>query len=469
MFRRHHPVALLACLALAGCTSQSDHRGFESVQAKVSTLIQKDVDWHDPDDTSVRDARVHELLQGEVSSDTAVQIALLNNPGLQATFEDLGIANADLIEAGIIKNPSLNAYARFPDASSAVLNTQVSVALNFIDIILLPLRKKVEGMRFEAAKARVALAVLSLAAEVRVAYVQTQSAEARVALRKTMLEATQAASEFAEKLGKAGNLSELSVIPRTALFHQTKLDLSKAELELDSLREKLNRLLGIRASEKWKIAAELPALPEKETLPAAEVLEESAEAQRLDLDVQRREVEVIDKARALRHWGVYTAVEPGASTEKEPEGVRVTGPALNLEIPIFNRGQADRSRLRAQLRQSKDKLEALDQSVRSEVREAYARVLVSRNAVEYYRDSILPLRQHALSLATEHYNSMTLGPLDLLSAKQEQLASQLEQSEALRDYWVYRAELERAVGGSLPFPSPAGSRPSDHQREGGAQ
>ena len=443
-------VALLACATLAGCTSQSDHRGFESVQAKVSTLIQKEVDWRDPDDTSEKDARVRELLQGEVSADAAVQVALLNNPSLQATFEELGIANADLIEAGIIKNPSLNAYARFPDASSAVLNTQVSVALNFIDIILLPLRKKVEGMRFEAAKARVSLAVLTLAADVRTAYFQVQSEQARVALRKTMFDAAQASSEFAEKLGKAGNLSELSVIPRMASYHQAKLDAAKAELELGSQREKLNRLLGLHAEAKWQIAPELPALPEKESLPAADVLEALAVTQRLDLDVQRRDVEVIDKARALRHWGVYTAVEPGASTEKEPEGVRVTGPTLNLEIPIFNRGQADRSRLRAQLRQAKDKLEALDQSVRSEVREAYERVLASRTTVEYYRDSILPLRERQLALSTEHYNSMALGPLDLLGARQDQLASQLEQREALRDYWIYRTELERAVGGTLP-------------------
>lgn len=445
-----YTAAAAGVLACAGCSNPPEHRGFESVQAKVSTLIDKDVDWHDPDDRSAIQSRIHELLQQELTPDAAVQIALLNNPSLQATFEDLGIASADLMDAGIIKNPVFNMYARIPNNSASSLNTQFSVALSFIDIILLPLRKKVEGMRFEAAKARVAQAVLALASDVRTEYFQLQTETARLKLRKTTLEAAQTASEFAEKLGKAGNMSELNVIPRTALFHQATLDVARTELELTSRREKLNRLMGLSTSEKWTLSADLPPLPAKEALPAPDVLETIAVAQRLDLDVQRQEVAIIDKARSLRHWGVYTNVEPGVTTEKEPEGVRVTGPQLNLDIPIFNRGQADRARLRAQLRQAQDKLEALDQSVRSEVREEYAHVLTARTAVELYRDSILPLRQRALTLATEHYNVMTVGPLDLLTAKQDELAAEIEQTEALRDYWVHRTELERAIGGKLP-------------------
>lgn len=441
---------VMILIALAGCSNPPEHRGFESVQAKVSTLIEKDVEWRDPDDTSAFQARTQELLKSELTPDAAVQIALLNNRTLQATYEDLGIASADLMDAGIIKNPGFSMYARIPDAASSTLNTQFSVAMNFIDIILLPLRKKVEGMRFEAAKARVTLAVLELAADVRMDYFKLQGEMARLKLRKTALEAAQAASEFAEKLGKAGNMSELTVIPRVALFHQATLDVAKTELELISLREKLNRQMGLSADQKWTIAAELPALPEKDLLPAADVLEALAVAQRVDLDAQRQEVAIIDKARAMHHWGVYTAVEPGVSHEREPEGVRVTGPQLNLDIPLFNRGQADRARFRAQLRQSKDKLDALEQTVRSEVREEYAHILAARSAVEYYRDSILPLRQRALTLTTEHYNAMALGPLDLLSARQDQLSSQLEQTEALRDYWIHRTELEHALGGKIP-------------------
>ncbi len=450
--------ALPATLLLSGCSNPPEHRGFESVQAKVSTLIDKDVEWRDPDDSTTLasfDARTQELLKTELTPDAAVQIALLNNRTLQATYEDLGIASADLMEAGIIKNPGFSMYARIPDAASSTLNTQFSIAMNFIDILLLPLRKKVEGMRFEAAKARVTMAVLELVSDVRMNYYKLQGETARLKLRKTALEAAQAGSEFAEKLGKAGNMSELTVIPRVALFHQATLDVAKTELELISLREKMNRLMGLSADRKWTIAAELPALPEKETLPAADTLEAIAVAQRVDLDVQRQDVAIIDKARAMHHWGVYTAVEPGANTEKEPDRVRVTGPQLNLDIPIFNRGQADRARFRAQLRQAQDKLEALEQTVRSEVREEYAHILAARNAVEYYRDSILPLRLRALSLTSEHYNAMTVGPLDLLSAKQDQISSQLEQTEALRDYWIHRTELEHALGGKLPGAAPA--------------
>jgi outer membrane protein TolC len=44
---------------------------------------------------------------------------------------------------------------------------------------------------------------------------------------------------------------------------------------------------------------------------------------------------------------------------------------------------------------------------------------------------------------------MLKGPYDLLLAKQNQLAVERSFIEARRDYWMARAELERAVGGDL--------------------
>jgi cobalt-zinc-cadmium efflux system outer membrane protein len=191
-------------------------------------------------------------------------------------------------------------------------------------------------------------------------------------------------------------------------------------------------------------------MPEADRFGSSEELESFALSARLDLEMQRQDVEIVDKARSLRHWGAFTAVQLGASTERGPETVRVTGPTLQMELPVFNRGQADRMRLSAQLRQSQDKLAALELTVRSEVRETLAQVEAARTTVEEYHTNIGPLRAKAVNLAQQRYNAMTLSALDLLSAKQEQIGARLEEIEALRDYWIHWVELERAAGGRLP-------------------
>ena len=437
---------VLLSILLSGC-ARRPNSDFESVENRINSLIRKQIEWRN---SNFAAAKKEDTAGRELSVDEAVQIALFNNPSLQATFEELGIADADLMESGLLKNPVFDAAIRFPDKGPASAKQEFSLVFNFIDLIMIPVRKKVEGMRFEATKTRVTLAVLNLASETRKAYFELQGEQSKLTSRKTMLDAAQAASEFAQKLMKAGNITELAALPKVTAFHQANLEVMRAELEVAGIREKLNRAMGLSGTEiTWRIPGQLPALPAQDAgdVPA---LESQAVAQRLDLDAQRQEVAIVDKARALRHWGVFTAVQVGPSTERDPDGVRVTGPAVQMEMPIFNQGKADRARLASQLRQSRARLEALEVSARSEIREELAHMKSARATVEYYRDHLNPLRARALELTQERYNNMTLSGLDLLSAKQDQLLSEIEQTQALRDYWIHRTELEHALGGALP-------------------
>ena len=50
-----------------------------------------------------------------------------------------------------------------------------------------------------------------------------------------------------------------------------------------------------------------------------------------------------------------------------------------------------------------------------------------------------------------HYNFMLKGVFDVLEIKQEELQARKEYTDALRDYWVSRVELEHALGKRIPF------------------
>src|SRR5438045_8055074 len=142
-------------------------------------------------------------------------------------------------------------------------------------------------------------------------------------------------------------------------------------------------------------------------------------------------------------------MEFGVDTEKEADGQRVTGPTWQLELPIFNQGQGRIAKVQAQVRQAERRLEFEGVAIQPEVREARDRLIAKRDLATYYRDELLPGRKKILELTLTHYNAMLKSPYDLLLAKQNEISAERGYVNALRDYWIARADLERAVVGRL--------------------
>jgi len=140
----------------------------------------------------------------------AVEVALLRNQGLVAQYEQLGIAQADLVQAGLLTNPSFGARVRFPSGSGSI-DTEFSLAQDFLDLLTVPLRKKVAAAQLEATKARVGQAVLELTAQVRTAIVTLQAAQATAEVRRLILDAQAAAAELRRRQHAAGNVSDLDL------------------------------------------------------------------------------------------------------------------------------------------------------------------------------------------------------------------------------------------------------------------
>ena len=203
------------------------------------------------------------------------------------------------------------------------------------------------------------------------------------------------------------------------------------------------------ADTQWRIAEQLPAIPEGE--PPATGLESLAISQRLDIAAARWGVDVVGRALALKKGTRYfpIGINVGIETEKGSDGQRVTGPSLSLQLPIFDTGKASIARLEAQHRQAQRQLEALAISARSEVREARDLVVATRDIARYYWQVLLPQRVEILDLTLKQHNMMLKGAYDLLLAKQNEVTAERAYVEAWRDYWIARAQLERAVGGRL--------------------
>ncbi|MCC7193058.1 MAG: TolC family protein [Phycisphaeraceae bacterium] len=440
------PTALLAAV---GCARSNRDAGFPQVQQVVTERIGQRVHWNNGSEADRQaQERIAALLSRELSADDAVALALLNNAQLQATYEDLGVSQADLVQAGLLRNPVLSAEVRFPGRPRLPL--EIDVTQSVLDLIFLPLRRAVAESEFEATRLRVTDAVLDHAARTRAAYYALQGAKQTVELRRSVVDATEAAAEAARRIHAAGNLKKFDLEAQQALAEQTQLDLTEAQVIEAENREQLERLMGRRADQpNWTIAARLPDLPAGESSEAE--LESLAIAQRLDLAAARQEVESLSRSEKLtRRTLPLGDVEVGGHMEREADGTTTAGPSVSVPLPIFDQGQAAIARVEALRRQSESRYSAMEVEVRSDVRRALSRMSAARRRAERLHHVVLPLRRSLTDEAQKQFNGMLIGVFQLLEIKQAEIEAGREYVRAMTDYWIARSELERAIGSQLP-------------------
>ncbi len=446
-------VALLAAGGLvAGCARVPRDAGFGDVRRAVRERTGRAVEWNTRlDDDGAAVAAVREMLQRALSADDAVQVALLNNRRLQAVYEDLGIACADLVQAGLLKNPVFDGQVRGSGRASAAV--ELTVVQDFLSVVLTPLRRRIAAADLEAAKSRVTATVLDMAWETRTAFTRLQADVRQLALHREMLEAAGASHEVARRLHKAGNITDLDLAREQSLHEEVKLTAAAAELAVEDGRERINVLLGLHGQDTVWTLAPLPGLP-KEEVDLAGVERRAIEAS-LDVEIARRNAEV-----AARRLGV-TRVEKlfegaafGADAQREG-GDWSAGPLLAMPIPLFDRGQGRVASAQAELRRRWRDYTATAVEVRSAARAARNRLVAARQRVEYSARVVVPLRARITAETLLEYNAMQIGPIQLLEARRAETEAQRQGVEALRDYWTARAEMEQVLNGRMPKAGPA--------------
>lgn len=461
-------IAIIALpFVVAGCASTNPKPAFNDVNKTVNARLGQTVEWHNTNEVA---QTVASLLQTNLTPQSAVTIALLNNKSLQAQFGEIGISQAELAQASRLHNITIAGSWRIPDRPPSALDAEYSASADFLDLLTLPTRKKVAARNLEQTKLEVADKVLHLATEAQIAIYELQAQMELVTRLATIVEVNDAQTDVAQRQYDAGNINDSELHNQQATANQSHLDLMRAKAEVKSDRERLNRLLSLSGEQiNWQIADELPSLPERET--ALENLESLAVNQRLDLAADRKRAESISAAlRLKKNTRFFPGVTIGMDTERTPDGQRVTGPTLDLELPLFDQGQPAVAKLAAQFQQARNNYLAHEINVRSEVREAVDTLLAAREAAEFSQKHLLPLRKQILRDTQLQYNAMQKGNFELLSAKEREQNSEQTSVEALRDYWLARVELERAVGGRLetspsPMPEKYQLEPQGHNHQ----
>lgn len=437
---------------LGGCAAVAvdPHADFPHVSQLVTERAGKEVAWTPgAEETPPALEMIQAWLKNGLSEEEAVQIALLNNRELQALYARLGIAQADLVQASLLHNPVIDAATGFP-VGGGIVDLTFGVAMDFIDLLYTPLRKRVATARFEETKLRVAAEVLDVAWRTQTAFYRHQATAQMLEMRRQVAASTAASFDLAQRMREAGNMRELDLASEHALAEEAKLDLRLAEIAVRESRETLNTLMGLwgEESQAWTTASvRLPEL--REPLDSAR-LESRAIERSLDLAAAEQLIVAaaenvgLDRASALFPELIIGGKGERDGLEWEP------GPTFTIPLPFFDRGQARIARAQAELRQARELRYALAVRIRAVARTARDRLAGHRDRAFHYREVLLPVRDRVLQETQLQYNAMQVGPLDLLRAKEQQIETAVRYIDALREYWLAQADLGLLLAGRLP-------------------
>lgn len=436
---------LLAATALGGCASFSADGGFSPVQQAARSHLGQELRWARSDaDRAALAQRSNELLARPLGMDDAVQLALLNNRGLQAAFEDLAITEADLVQAGRLPNPGFS-IARLKRGDE--LEIERGLHFDLGRLLALPLMRQVESRRFTQAQGAATMRVLALAADVRQAWVQAVAAEQGVRYARQVMDAAEAGAELARRMAQAGNFNKLQQAREQGFYADAALGLARARLQQGATRERLVRLLGLWGTQ---TAFQLPErLPD---LPAAARdqpdIERVALQQRLDVQGARLAAEQTAKNLGLtRSTRFVNVLELGYARNSSNEAPVQRGWEIGFELPLFDWGDARVARAEAVYMQALHRAAETAIDARSQVREAYGRYRSAYDIARHHRDEIVPLRQRIADENLLRYNGMLIGVFELLADARAQVAGVNASIEALRDFWLAEAELQRTLIG----------------------
>lgn len=449
---RRSALAVALTSLLGGCTSLSPRPDDIQLNRLLEERGALAVRWRATHEPPID---VRERLAAPIERDHAVAIALLRSPRMREAYARLGIARAEVIEAVEVANPGVS-FTRMNLSPGAGYNQTMGVSLPFVDVLLLPLRARWAQQQYERHGIEVAQAVIGLTVEVEAAWYRAVAAQQVADMRTAVAEGADATAELAQRFFDAGNISELQLKREQAVATQFRIDAAQARA--DALRERLEfgNLLGLGPTDgEWSLADRLPMPVAAED--DAEALVRLAESSNLELQAARlQEAQLRSALRTTRTTRWIGGVEAGAEREKEADGSRLTGPTLNLELPLFNQGQSKLARVEALLAEAQARVQLADLNATNAVRTGSRALAEHRQIVALHRDALIPQRERIVERSQQEQNFMLIGVFELVQAKVEEYDAYQSYLEAVRDYWLARVDLMRAVGQRLPSDAASG-------------
>ena len=454
MLERSAPLPLLALLCAACASSVVDP---SADQERARALIQAttgQAEVFDPGAPPLTQAEIDAALGDGLGLDEALRLALLNNRRLHAGFLGLGVARADYVQAGLLKNPSLGISFLAPSGGGRG-KLSADLVQGLMDIWELPERQELAERELEQRILELSRFAGELVVDTKRAYLESVGAVERLAAGRENADVAEAAYE-AERLRVEGGVAtavEANLAQSQAL--NARFALRSAERESYAARRDLAAHLSLEQDlQEVELTDPLPEpaadAPDRESLVAR------SRSARLDLSAAAAAVAEAEKGLDLERSRTFPDVEAGLSLERPERDSSVDvlfGPTATVELPLFDRNAAQVRRAEFRRDQLREEYEALVVEVSQDVRAQSDRAASAARAARFILDEVLPQAEHGLELAQASYDLGDTTVLAVLESRRALLQARSTRVEAVLEAALSRIELERAVGSPLAAPS----------------
>jgi cobalt-zinc-cadmium efflux system outer membrane protein len=399
-----------------------------------------------------------------LTEDEAVAIALWNNPALQVEMTALGLARADLIEAGQLRNPSLTMIFPF---STRILESVANWP--FETLWQRPRRVAAAKLELERVGESLVSRALDLVRDTRLAYIEYAFAQRRASVAS---EATRERGEIVTIVNarfRAGDISELETSASRLDARLAEEQATRFAHDMVIARDRLRAMLGVAdndpAFEIILSPATEPAAVDQSTgvktrsaTPSALVASDSQAAlnglieQALEARPELKAAQLAIEAAGQRaKWERSRILAVSAIAKEYGRGVDgfEQGSGLQIDLPIFNRNRGGISRAEAEIERAAKQLIAARQRVVAEAREAYAQLAQARESRDLWRARLLPPLEEDIRSAERAYKAGDVSYLFVLETTRRLTDARLREIELQAATARALIALERSVGRRL--------------------
>lgn len=481
-------------MVFAGCVSVDPRPDYQNTSRMVIERTGTD-EVYEPGIEPLIEGKISGLLEGGLTTREAVQVALLNNRSLQAAFQQIGVSRAEVVQSGLLSNPSLGFSLRFPEGGGRS-NLTLTFAQQLVDLWQIPVRKRIAEAELERTILGVGRQAVALAAEVETCCHRLLAVQKAELLAGEDMELAQRLLSLAQGRFNAGEAGKLDVnLARVAVLDVQQRSIALRG-ETQAARSDLARLLGLaRWDGPWSLVGDfpdcLPALAEEAALldwamhqrldaqaATMQVLAADHEVRRQILDIfpnvtlgvegerpERRALPgrkiLADTARASARNGALTAPDIETRSERNLERRQIIdsllGPTLDITLPVWHQNQAQIAKARYEAAQRRKEFEDLLDAIAQDVQKAVAAAQSAAELVSFFRDQAQPLARENVETARRAYQAGEESIVTLMDAQRTLVSQRTAYVNAQQNCAVALAALRRAVGGTLPPPDPQGA------------
>ncbi len=387
---------------------------------------------------------------GDLTLREVLSLALLQNPELKAFAFEVRAREAAVLQSSLLPNPELGAVVENFGNNTLQGFDSTTITLQLSQLIELggkraarteatQLARDVAGWDYERER-------IQVLTETHNAYVEVLSAQGRTALSKQVVDLAEEVAVAVAKRVLAGKVSPVEETKARVATASVRIDLTRAERDLEAARARLAATWGSTASRFKRALGVLEAVLAIPTLEQLmERLRQNPELARWATEIaERQAVIALEETRAIpdltASFGVRRFEEPG-------DDALVAG--ISVPLPLFNRNQGGILEAQRRLTKAEEERRAAEVRVATALSSAYQTLAGAHAEIMALKTQVLPGAQSAFEAASKGYRLGKFGLLDVLDAQRTLFGAKAQYLRALTDYHQSVAQVEGLIGERL--------------------